>query len=585
MNESRILIIDDLYGRSIKGGTNKERQNLCAQFLLKDITGDETPDESDQVIYQPRANAFFYRGQSPVAASIGDTVENNLNGCLEIIASGWENPEQPVWSLILLDLCFYTGVITKKSNDKLEGMPEGRKNDDQHNHYFGLEVLGAIQKRFGNLPVIIFSSMKRQEVSLEFAKKGALGFLERKDPKAPEMLDEYLWRHGLIPDSSNEIIGNSKQLLFVLREARKLASLRSNILIRGERGTGKEQIAKYIHTQQLLENPKTPFVAVNSANFSNALYASELFGIEPKTATDVAGKSGLIEQANHGDIFFDEVGDMPSEVQAGLLRVLQERNIMRVGGKTLIDIDVRFISATNRFIELENYRTDLIDRLSQGGVLTMPPLRDRKEDIPKLVEKFVQEITQKNLKAIKRFTTPEALIKLMSYDWPGNVRELKNTIFDAVNSFPDVEYLVPTHIRLPQKVDGQKTEKIKPVSSLDRLIEDMFNYESDPAKLTEWAGKAAYLQSAYGSLIASLLKTSLTATKKYSPHNTVGQILIHPAVKLLTGDSTLSASQAADFIKRTMSIIGPDTTHDAVLNEALLKAKRLRPSSPKKTDK
>jgi hypothetical protein len=332
----RLLVIDDLFGRAMVGVRNPDRENLCAHFLWRDVTGDAASQASRQTVLKPVADAVFCRGQIPRVAGVGSVVDNDLPGALGVVAEGWlgalRHGTAP-WAMVLLDLCFYTGRVTEESHRRTPGMPEGRPGDDDPRRYFGLTLLEAIHREFPELPVLILSSKPRDEVSLEFSRRGALGFIARDDLRGPEILQDALWQHGLIPDPSADLVGTSLPVLLALREARRASAHRSNLLIRGERGTGKELLAGYVHrvSERDATQPARPFVVVNSAVLRTDLFSSELFGIEPKTATGVDGKIGLVEAADGGDLFMDEIADMPPEAQASALRVLQDRQITLAG--------------------------------------------------------------------------------------------------------------------------------------------------------------------------------------------------------------------------------------------------------------
>src|SRR5688572_1521924 len=187
----RILVIDDLFGRQVAGGRNEQRSNLCGQFLLRDITGDEHGKGSAQRITKPIAAAVFCRGQRPACAVPGTFVENDVDSVLDVVRSGWRTAGEanhPRWAMVLLDLCFYTGLVTAASNSRQPGMPEGRPGDDEPDKYFGLVLLEQIGRRFRDLPVVILSSKSRDEVSRRFTELGALGFLERDCDDGPELL-------------------------------------------------------------------------------------------------------------------------------------------------------------------------------------------------------------------------------------------------------------------------------------------------------------------------------------------------------------------------------------------------------------
>ncbi len=595
----RLLIIDDLFGRNVEGGSNAERDNLCAHFLLRDVSGDAAARATRQRILKPIADAVFFRGQSPLTATVGARIENDLPACLERVrrrcAEASRCGEVP-WTMVLLDLCFYTGPVTAQSNARIAGMPEGRPGDDDPRSYFGLTLLDAIHAEFPELPVMILSSKPREEVSREFSKGGALGFIARDDLHGPELLRTAIWQHGLLPDPAGVVVGNAIPLLLALREARRAASHAGNLLIRGERGTGKELLASYAHRVCTSDRANHPFVAVNSAVLRTELFASELFGIEPRTASGVDGKIGLAEAADGGDLFLDEIADMPPEVQAAVLRVLQDKQITRVGGRQPKAADVRFISATNADLENDprGFRADLLDRLRLGGTLWLPPLRERVTDIPLLAERFVREAEAQRPGTLRREITAEALDRLRTYDWPGNVRELRTCLFDAVNRFPDVEHLVSGHLRLQEGAlpVAAKPPVVEPeaaplsVPSVEKESIDLdgwFAMQSalrfDAREITRWSGRLGDLQQAQAWLLARYLLAALNATKRRTPEHPEGVLQIHPAVRLMTGDATLTASRAADVIKRLLGPLERELQGD--LREALAIALRLRPRSPR----
>jgi DNA-binding NtrC family response regulator len=503
------------------------------------------------------------------------------------------------WSLLLLDLCFYTGRVTEESHRRSPGMPAGRPGDDDPRSYFGLTLLDAIHREFPELPIFILSSKPREEVSLEFSRRGALGFIARDDLRGSELLEEALQQHGLLPDPTGEIVGHSLPLLLALREARRAARHRENLLIRGERGTGKELLARYIHRMHkpVQKNSVRPFVAVNSAVFTPSLFAAELFGIQPRTATGVDGKTGLIEAANGGDLFLDEIADMPLEVQAAVLRALQERQFTSVGAREPKSVDVRFLSATNAELEeaSRGFRSDLLDRLSLGGSLWLPPLRERRGDISLLVEKFVREAEASRTGTMHRNIAPEALEMLRAHDWPGNIRELRSAIFDAVNRHPDMEHLVPGHLRLSEGIRraGVTPQPLAEEVSLTAITEETANdtdpmrewletqshLRFDPQQTVLWAGRLDELQLAHYRLMARYLLAAVQATKRCTPKCPQGIIQIQPAAKLATGNDSLSASKAADLFKR---LLGPlEYELQGELQEVLAIAIRLRPRTGK----
>ncbi len=228
--------------------------------------------------------------------------------------------------------------------------------------------------------------------------------------------------------SDRLMIGDSPQMQRVIDLVARVADSQANVLIRGESGTGKEMVARLIHGSS--QRKDGPFVAINCAALPETLLESELFGIERGVATGVEARPGKFELAKGGTVFLDEIGDIPVTLQAKLLRVLQEREIEKLGGRRRIPIDVRFLFATHRgleeMIERGEFRQDLYYRLKVVEI-SLPPLRDRRQDIPKLVRFFLDKYGKREgLKDVR--ITQEALQKLMRYSFPGNVRELENLI-------------------------------------------------------------------------------------------------------------------------------------------------------------
>jgi len=589
----RILIIDDLFGRSIVGGgRNEARAGLSAKYLLRDMTGDEECKSGGlRFKKKPLAEAIFHRGQTPSCPVVGDTVENDLEGCLRVVEAGWNvEPGELPWTLLLLDLCFYTGKVTEASSRKNLGMPEGRPTDDNPDTYFGLIILQAIQERFPELPVAILSSKPRDEVSKQFSACGALGFLDRSAPESGELLRDYLWRHGLMPDWTGTICGYSKSILLTLRSARRMAGSRRNILVRGPRGSGKGIIAKYIHDNSA--QSASSYVPVNLGGTNPNLFESLLFGHVKGAFTGAnADRRGFIEEANKGTLFIDEIAGIPDQVQYGLLSILEDRKVTRVGSNKATAIDVHFISATNEDIEQraasgKGFRSDLLDRLREGGTLIVPPLAERKEDIPILVEKFVREAEAQFTGAHHRAVAPEALEKLASHDWPGNVRELRQRVFEAVSENLDVEHLVPNHFHLPrpavpassQKTDGDVVAGTIPVD-LATVLRLLSSFDFSKQSREELTGRLDELEVACRKFIAQYLKATLEKT--LTPVG--GEIQITPAIKMATGNAKIKTSRAADMIKRFLRGLDCTPETEEILRKALEIAFRLRP--PRQSEK
>ena len=233
--------------------------------------------------------------------------------------------------------------------------------------------------------------------------------------------------------SVNGMVGGSTRMQQVYALAKQAAKSDITVLIRGESGTGKELVAKSLHFNSLRK--KGPFLAINCAAIPEALIESELFGHEKGVFTGATRQRiGAFERAAAGTLFLDEVGDMPLVLQSKLLRVLQEREIQRIGGTTLIPVDVRVIAATNKDLEAAvkagGFREDLYYRIAVLPIV-IPPLRERREDIPLLAKHFLAKHAERMDKSVSGISSA-ALRWLLQYDWPGNVRELQNAIECAV---------------------------------------------------------------------------------------------------------------------------------------------------------
>ncbi len=311
----------------------------------------------------------------------------------------------------------------------------------------GIEALDRIKAINPAIPVILMTAYSSVETAVEALKKGAYDYLTKPldfdklkvtMERAMEhihlkeenrMLKESLGKHF---DRRN-IIGNSSAMRFLLETVAQVAPSEATVLLQGESGTGKELIAGAIHFNSPRKNG--PFIKINCAAIAETLLESELFGHEKGAFTGAdRKKEGKFVQANRGSLFLDEIGEMSLTMQAKLLRVLQEREVTRVGGESVIPVDVRVIAATNQKlknrIEEGEFREDLYYRLNVVE-LGMPNLRDRREDIPLLAQRFLETFSEKNRKEVKGFT-PQAMNHMIRYDWPGNVRELMNAVERAV---------------------------------------------------------------------------------------------------------------------------------------------------------
>jgi len=311
----------------------------------------------------------------------------------------------------------------------------------------GLDLLQELRVRDKDLPVIILTAYGTIEKAVEAMKKGASNYLTK-----PINLDELtlvvkdaIERHALIEEnkalrqrlldkySFDNIIGKSPAMEEVFSIIRMVSQSNANTLIIGESGTGKELVARAIHFGS--ERKDFPFVPVDCAAIPEGLLENEIFGHEKGAYTGAYEKRiGQIEQAHRGTLFLDEVGELGLNLQKKLLRVLQEREFQRLGGKERVKVDIRVIAATNRNLEEDvregRFREDLFYRLNVVSI-PLPPLRERRDDIPLLAEYFLRKHNQENKKDIRSFD-PEVMKIFMNYEWPGNVRELENVIERAV---------------------------------------------------------------------------------------------------------------------------------------------------------
>jgi DNA-binding NtrC family response regulator len=312
----------------------------------------------------------------------------------------------------------------------------------------GMEVLQEIKRMNPEIDVVIITAYGTIETAVEAMKAGAIDYItkpvefeellilvdrvsERRTLiRENELLRQELGKKGITTD---KIVYRSPKMEALINMAGRVANSRTTILIRGESGTGKELLARLIH--HLSPRSSKPIIAVNCGALSESLLESELFGHEKGSFTGaVARRIGRFEEADGGTLFLDEIGDISLSVQVKLLRFLQQREFQRVGGNQTFHADVRIISATNRDLETrvkENtFREDLYYRLNVVA-MSIPPLRDRKEDIPVLIDYFINHYASDNGKNIKKITR-EAKDMLLKYDFPGNVRELENIIERAV---------------------------------------------------------------------------------------------------------------------------------------------------------
>ncbi len=324
----------------------------------------------------------------------------------------------------------------------------------------GLEILDQISQKNPTVPVVIISGRQDMAATIEAMKKGAYDYLRKPfDVNDVELILEKVRRELDRSTSSeqkdeqpevritqpDEIIGNDPQVLEILKQVGRFSRGHVNVLVHGESGTGKELVARAIHGAS---SPGKPFVAINCSAIVATLLESELFGHEKGAFTGAdRQKVGKLELAKNGTVFFDEIGDMDLDLQAKLLRVLQEKQYERVGGNQPLYFKGRAVFATHRnlaeMVKEGTFREDLYYRVVVGEIL-IPPLRERGEDIVLLANHFLNRISQKMQRTVTCFSD-EALHLLARHSWPGNVRELENVITRAV-ALSESPQILPEHI-------------------------------------------------------------------------------------------------------------------------------------------
>ncbi len=340
----------------------------------------------------------------------------------------------------------------------------------------GLEMLREIRRRDAHLAVVLITAYGSIDMARQAFKSGAQDYITKpwsndellaqvaQAVESQKLREENLQLKRALKQRFNfpNIIGKSEKMLTLLDLVTQVAAARSTVLISGESGTGKELIAKAIHSAS--PRADKAFVPVNTGSIPTDLLESQLFGhVRGAFTSAVASKKGLFEVADQGTIFFDEIATISPETQAKLLRVIQEREFMRLGGTEQIKVDVRIVAASNvdllTLVREGRFREDLYHRLNVIH-LQLPPLRERREDVPLLLAHFLQRYCQENGKSARQFSAG-ALKLMMDYDWPGNVRELENVVERAVvlstQEKMDVD-LLPASLRSKEIVRGVRLQ-------------------------------------------------------------------------------------------------------------------------------
>lgn len=382
----------------------------------------------------------------------------------------------------------------------------------------GLELARLIKRRDPGLPVIIITAYSSEELAIEALREGIDDYF----PK-PFVIDDLLASiqrllasrglcrrpisagvTGSVPDLSDghRLVGESSPMQEIKAHIRKVAATDSNVLITGETGTGKELVAEIIHKYSY--RAQKPFICLNCAAIPDTLTESELFGYERGAFTGAyAAYGGKLKQADSGTVFLDEIGDMSLSAQAKLLRALDNKTIQRLGGRRDVTLDVRIISATNQNLEqlvsCGGFRRDLYYRLNVAH-MGLPPLRERKEDIPLLLRHFIAELNLRLGKQVSEIS-PELLGRLLQYEWPGNVRELRN-FTEACLLNLNTGMIRPAHI--PEHYRGKLAESC--VNEKELLLSALFSTrwnKSKAAQRLHWSRMTLYRKLAKYHIITS----------------------------------------------------------------------------------
>jgi two-component system response regulator PilR (NtrC family) len=403
--------------------------------------------------------------------------------------------------------------------------------DIKMNDGSGIDLLRDTRNLSPETPVILITAFATTETAIQALKMGAVDYILKDNENFVEELkftvgkslevarlrqeNQVLKLHFSQHNALHNIVGSSPQMKELFQTIKTVGATHSTVLIMGESGTGKELVAKAIHLNSVRCDQS--FVSINCGAFPETLLESELFGYMKGAFTGAAAnKKGLFEVADKGTVFLDEIGEMSLSMQVKLLRVLQEKNIRRVGGTEEISLDVRVIAATNKDLQKligeGKFREDLYYRISVIP-MELPALRERAEDIPALAEHFLRKFNLQMQRSILRIS-PEAMECLQQYDWPGNVRELENTVECAV-AFETSEEI--KRDRLPAKISRLNSNEF---SGTDRIPENGLDLERHLAEI-EKAYILEALQKANGiqTRAADLLKMSFRSfryfVKKY----------------------------------------------------------------------
>lgn len=518
-----ILVVDDVYFWN-----PEKRQEFLEQTNNIEISLDAIfPGNGDRSVFEKKedklAAAVFCSGQRVE----NNCATNDYQVIKEVVSRAWGERTDLKWSLILLDVMFDSGPLSATKN-----RPIGMQPGDQT---FGLTVRNNLLQDFPGLPIITTTSKAEEEIitddSENYLSKTALHMLPQKLILRGNLTISQI-RKILSLDDGKIIVGSNYTMKTVFFNAFLTAKDSQEVLLLGETGVGKEVVAKYIHRLSSRRNNK--FVGVNINETPRNLIPSLLFGHEKGSFTGASIRQiGVFEEANTGTLFLDEIGDVPLSVQAQLLRALEERTIKRIGGRQGIPTNIRLVSATSMnlhtMIEKGKFREDLLYRIN-GCTITIPPLRDRRDEIIPMAEHFLSKYMARTGK-IGIILDEEAKAELLSNPFKGNVRQLKNLIRRIVAVKGNYEIIRPHELRQylyyyeqnkgvtqPHEIRNQRPDGL-PVSYIDNSdvldIQDFINMmrridiKTDREKLH---GSLLKLQEEHRLLLRRLVGAALKCT-------------------------------------------------------------------------
>ena len=559
----RVLVLDDQFGRcglgkkfrkrvtpEVFAGYEADRKNLCLNYGLVDVTGDSHVRRPTEVV----AEAIFCPAQRWDDGS--QRIENTYDTARALVERGWSFEDGTRWALVILDLRFVYG-------------PLNTFGDPQEGSLFGAEVLlPRLRSDFGvDLPIVVLSSTRKDENNPIVRRLGALDFIQRvpghgsPPDEARAMLQRALFTHGLTDDPTGMVIGNSLATLKMLRQARRGAMSARNVLLLGETGTGKGLLAEYIH--RMSSRAAMPFETFHAAHRPGDLQADELFGHWKGAFTGAHGDSaGIWERADGGTVFIDEVADIDVRVQQALMQPIEERKVRRVGtppgeARDPKPVDVLVVLATNRDVQSAaasgTLKSDFLNRIN-AFTIEVPPLRDRREDIPLIARGLTAAVAPHWHGEI----LPDAMEALIAHDWRnGNVRELRNVLERAIANNPSQDITATdvtdasTIVADSQPKGQEHAPWVQPTSMAEALLSDL-----EQLTLAEVEDMRSGLPGAFADLLAQALTLALRLTEANGKLNPTA------AVRFLLGNPELTTVQAKQFLKRLLVL---DTQGKSVL--------------------